>query len=66
MLQRHAFDLSEKVKVERDHNQALNMYAASDSFMNIGEPDGAGNRGRVSVEQLWSEQVAAHFPIQPV
>jgi hypothetical protein len=62
MLGRHAFDSGEKVKIEKDPNNALNMYAASDSFLNIGEPEGSGQRGRVSVEQLWTEQVAQHFP----
>jgi len=42
MVNRHAFDLSEKVKIEKDPNNAINMYAASDSFLNIGEPDGSG------------------------
>jgi len=62
MINRHAFDLSERVKIEKDPNNAINMYAGADNFLNIGEPEGAGARGRVSVEQLWTEQVALHFP----
>jgi hypothetical protein len=42
MLGRHAFDSSEKLKIEKDPNNAVNMYAASDSFLNIGEPEGSG------------------------
>lgn len=54
--------MADKVKVEKDANNAINMYAGADQFLNIGEPDGAGMRGRVSVDQLWKEQVATHFP----
>lgn len=62
MINRHALDAQEKVKIEKDPNNAINMYAAADSFLNIGEPEGAGARGRVSVEQLWTETIAMHFP----
>ena len=65
MVNRHAFDLSDRLKVEKDANNAINMYAAADSFASIGEPEGAGRRGRVTVDQLWSEQLAQHFPPSP-
>jgi len=44
---------SQQTKVERDHNQALNVYAGSDAFAQIGEPEGAGMRRNVAFEKLW-------------
>ncbi len=39
MLTRHVFDSTLQAKVEFDHNQALNIYAGSDNFLKIGEPE---------------------------
>jgi hypothetical protein len=39
MVSRHVFDASLKAKVERDHNQPLNVYAGSDGYLHIGEPE---------------------------
>ncbi len=61
MLTRHVFDVSLNIKIERDHNQALNVYAGSDNLLHIGEPEGAGMRGRVSFEQIWSENLGQVF-----
>lgn len=33
MITRHLFDSSLQAKVEKDHNQALNIYAGSDNFL---------------------------------
>jgi len=53
MLTKYVFDTDALVKVERDHNQPLNVYAGADSFLHIGEPDGSSKRGKVSFEQLF-------------
>jgi hypothetical protein len=45
------------LKVERDPNQALNVYAGSDTFTAIGEPEGAGMRRNVPFEKLWQELI---------
>lgn len=50
MISRHVFDSSIQAKVERDPNQPLNIYAASDNLLAIGEPEGAGVRSKVSFE----------------
>jgi hypothetical protein len=42
MINRHAFDMADKVKVEKDANNAINMYAGADQFLNIGEPEVRG------------------------
>lgn len=39
MISRHVFDSNLQTKVEKDHNQALNIYAATDNFIQIGEPE---------------------------
>lgn len=39
MITRYVFDQELQIKVERDHNQPLNIYAASDNFLHIGEPE---------------------------
>ena len=39
MLYKHTFELTERVKTEKDPNQCLNVYGGSDSFLNIGEPE---------------------------
>lgn len=38
-MTRHVFDSNLQTKVEKDHNQALNIYAASDNYLHIGEPE---------------------------
>ena len=48
-----ASDTQAPSKVERDHNQPLNVYAGSDTFAQIGEPEGAGMRRNVAFEKLW-------------
>ena len=50
-----ASDSHAPTKVERDHNQPLNVYAGSDTFAQIGEPEGAGMRRNVAFEKLWQE-----------
>ena len=62
MVTKHIFDSSVLAKVERDHNQALNIYAGSDNLLHIGEPEGSSMRGKVSFEKLWQELVEANFP----
>ena len=63
MLTRYVFDSSLQTKVERDPNQPLNIYAGSDNYLLIGEPDGAGMRGaKVSFEKLWQDVVESQFP----
>lgn len=73
MISRYVFDSDIPIKVERDHNQPLNIYSASDNFLHIGEPEviiiiyeylflniqGAAMRGKVSFEKLWQESVEA-------
>ena len=39
MIQRHVFDTQIATKIERDHNQCLNVYSGQDTFLNIGEPE---------------------------
>lgn len=39
MVSRHVFDSSLQAKVEKDPNQPLNVYAGSDNFLQIGEPE---------------------------
>eukprot|EP00347_Sterkiella_histriomuscorum_P003178 403365291 len=62
MITRHVFDSNLQAKVEKDHNQALNIYAGSDNFSSIGEPEGAGMRGKVSFEKLWQDIIEQQFP----
>jgi len=45
MITRHVFDSSVHAKLERDPNNAINVYAGSDNMMHIGEPEGAAMRG---------------------
>lgn len=42
MVSRQIFDSSIKAKVEKDPNQPLNIYAGSDTFLAIGEPEVRG------------------------
>lgn len=64
MLSRYLFDAvpQQPAKVDRDHNSPLNIYAGTDSFSTIGEPEGAGNRRNVPFERLWQELVEAAVP----
>lgn len=62
MLGRYLGEVSAPPKVERDHNQPLNVYAGADTFAQIGEPEGAGNRRNVAFEKLWQEVVEAQIP----
>lgn len=39
MITRHVFDSSLQAKVDFDHNSSLNIYAGSDNFLKIGEPE---------------------------
>lgn len=39
MVSRHVLDSGSEGRVDRDHNQALNVYAGSDKFLQIGEPE---------------------------
>lgn len=61
ILNKHIFDPNIVIKIERDPNQALNMYAGQDSFLHIGEPEGSSMRGKVSFEKLWQELVETNF-----
>lgn len=38
------------------------MYAGSDTFAQIGEPEGAGNRRNVAFEKLWQEIIESQIP----
>ena len=49
-------------RVERDHNQPLNVYTTSDAFAQIGEPEGAGNRRNVAFEKLWQDLIEQIIP----
>jgi hypothetical protein len=40
----------------------LNVYAGSDTFAQIGEPEGAGNRRNVAFEKLWQEIIESQIP----
>lgn len=62
MLSRHLAPEAPLLKVERDHNQALNVYGGSDAFAQIGEPEGAGMRRNVPFERLWQELVEQQIP----
>lgn len=62
MLGRYLGESAAAPKVERDHNQPLNIYAGSDVFAQIGEPEGSGNRRNVAFEKLWQELVEAQIP----
>ena len=65
MLTRHVFELTTGAKLDRDHNSALNIYAGQDNLLHIGEPEGATMRGgRISFEQIWSENLSQHFKKQ--
>lgn len=33
MITRHVFDNNLQAKVEKDHNQGINIYAATDNFL---------------------------------
>jgi len=39
MISRHVFDQSIQAKVDKDPNSTLNIYAGSDNFLQIGEPE---------------------------
>lgn len=39
MVTRHVFDSNLQAKVDKDHNQPLNIYTGSDNFLQIGEPE---------------------------
>jgi hypothetical protein len=58
MLGRHLGDTSTS-GVNRDPNQPLNIYAGSDTLIQIGEPEGSGARRNISFERLWQEIVEA-------
>jgi hypothetical protein len=38
------------------------VYAGSDTFAQIGEPEGAGNRRNVAFEKLWQEIIESQIP----
>ena len=40
----------------------MNVYAGSDTFAQIGEPEGAGNRRNVAFEKLWQEIIESQIP----
>ena len=66
-ISRHVFnDNTLQVKIERDPNQPINMYSGADSFIQIGEPEGASMRGKVSFDKLWQEIVETNFQKQQV
>ena len=39
MITRQVFDVTLQAKLEKDPNQALNVYAGSDNYLQIGEPE---------------------------
>ena len=65
LLNYHVFEGGPVGRVEKNPNNPINVPAGSDSFSNIGEPDGAQMRSRVSFEQLWQEIVEAQFEKLP-
>lgn len=64
MLTRYIFDGIPYARVERDPNQPLNIYAGTDKYLQIGEPEGSNNRGKVSFDRLWQEIIEANFSKQ--
>ena len=67
MLGRYLGDTPAGSNTQRDHNMALNIYAGSDTFGQIGEPEGAGVRRNVAFERLWQEIVEGQIPkVAPV
>lgn len=62
MLSRYLTADSEPGRLEKDPNQPLNLYAGTDSFSAIGEPEGAGMRRNVPFERLWQELIEASMP----
>lgn len=40
----------------------MNIYAGTDTFLQIGEPEGAGMRRNISFEKLWQDIVEAQIP----
>ena len=49
MITRQVFDITVQAKVEKDPNQALNIYAGSDNFLQIGEPEVSYNSNNYSI-----------------
>ena len=64
-LNYHVYEGGQLGRVEKNPNNAINVPAGQDTFSNIGEPDGAQMRSRVSFEQLWQEIVEATFEKVP-
>ena len=46
---------------DRDPNHALSICAGTDNFLKIGEPQGAGMRQNLSIEEIWQEQCGQVF-----
>lgn len=61
MLGRYLGDASSSGS-QRDHNMPLNIFAGTDTFLQIGEPEGAGARRNVAFERLWQDIVEAQIP----
>lgn len=62
MLNRYLQPDAPLSRVERDHNQPLNVYATTDGFAQIGEPEGSGNRRNVAFEKLWQDLIEQIIP----
>jgi dynein light intermediate chain 2 len=62
MLTRYLTSDTQLIRIEKDPNQPLNLYAGSDNFSTIGEPEGAGMRRNVSFERLWQELIEQSMP----
>lgn len=60
MLMSHIFESELHGSMDVNHNNALNVRAASDQLSKIEEPEGAMQR-RGSVESLWQEQIERVF-----
>lgn len=44
-----------------DSNHALRIYAGTDNFLKIGEPNSTGMRQNMSIEEMWQEQCEKMF-----
>ena len=62
LLSHQVFEGGPLGKVEKNPNQPIHVPSGQDSFSQIGEPDGANKRSKVSFEQLWQEIIESQFP----
>lgn len=68
LLLAQAFEVAgqpSETKLEVNPNMPLVVPAGQDQLTKIGEPEGAQQRARASMAQLWQEQVEATFEKTP-